>query len=88
MASGASRSSRARGALVAVGCASSKRFVLGRAWDRFEIPFPFARVAIVVSHPVDSSAPEVLSAAIDDAQNMARATLDRAKLPRESIESA
>lgn len=47
-----------RGRLVALGVASSAKFVLEKTWDKFEIPYPFARVCIVlgmVPEPTDST---------------------------------
>ena len=65
--------------LVPAGCASSRVHVLGRAWDRFQIPWPFARVQIVLGAPVDpaaASAAVQLEAAIEacnrDAANAVR----------------
>ncbi len=39
--------------LVALGCAADRAWVLDRRWDKFEIPKPFARVAICISEPID-----------------------------------
>ena len=59
---------RSEALLVPAGCASSHAHVLERAWDRFQIPWPFARVQIVLGAPVDpqsDSAAAQLEAAID-----------------------
>ena len=49
--------------------------VLGRAWDFFEVPLPFARVVVVAGSPVDARAaladPELLGRAIDAARRSA-----------------
>lgn len=47
----AARLGRAR--LVAVGSAVSGSFSFRRSWDDFQVPLPFARVAIFVGDPVD-----------------------------------
>jgi hypothetical protein len=46
----------ARAQLVPVGTAARRAWVLGRAWDRFEVPWPFTRVVIAVGEPVDARA--------------------------------
>ncbi len=43
----------AGGVLVPLGCAASRSWVLKKAWDRFEIPLPFARVVVSVGSPLD-----------------------------------
>ncbi|MFC1642266.1 lysophospholipid acyltransferase family protein [Myxococcota bacterium] len=42
----------AEAVLLPVASAASSKWVLRRTWDRFELPLPFARVAIVVGSPV------------------------------------
>lgn len=50
---GAALAARATGAvLVPMGSAIGAGKVLARAWDRFALPWPFTRVAIVVGAPV------------------------------------
>jgi hypothetical protein len=66
---GAAFAAHATGAsLVPLASASQNAIVLRRAWDRFEIPLPFSRVAVVVGEPVDAgaaaSSPEVLASAL------------------------
>lgn len=46
----------ARGVVVPIGCASSRSFVLKRSWDQFELPLPFARVAVVVGSAIEVTA--------------------------------
>jgi hypothetical protein len=59
---GALLAARRTGALlVPAGCASSRVHVLERAWDRFQIPWPFARVQIVLGAPVDPGSPSAAS---------------------------
>lgn len=72
-------------ALVPVGSASSQRIVLRRAWDRFEIPLPFARVAIVVGEPVDPE--HELERAIDLVRGRAEELLDPRKFSQKSLET-
>lgn len=79
--------SLAKGALVPLGSACSHRVVLGRAWDRFEVPFPFARVAIVIGEPITPDEPELLGRAIDAAGRRAQALLDPGKFSQKTIES-
>jgi lysophospholipid acyltransferase (LPLAT)-like uncharacterized protein len=66
--------------LVPVGSAVSRVFRL-RSWDGFEIPWPFARVAIVLGRPLEPRAvvdqPELLERALSEAERDARALLDR-----------
>jgi len=63
--------------LVPVASAPRRAIVLRRAWDRFEIPLPFSRVAVVVGSPVDArlaaARPEVLAAALSSARARAEA---------------
>ena len=47
------------GVVVPVASAAAARWVLARAWDRYELPKPFTRVAVVVGPPLDPmAAPE------------------------------
>lgn len=71
---GALLAARKSGAVVLpVASAAARVFVLGRAWDRFEIPWPFSRVTIVVGAPIAASAadPSLLTAAIVAARSRA-----------------
>ena len=55
--------------LVPAGCASSQSWVLRRAWDRFALPRPFAKVVICLGAPVGR--PEVLSESIAECNERA-----------------
>jgi lysophospholipid acyltransferase (LPLAT)-like uncharacterized protein len=50
-----------------------------RSWDRFELPLPFSRVALVLGAPLDPDAldPAALGAAIDEARARAEGALVR-----------
>jgi lysophospholipid acyltransferase (LPLAT)-like uncharacterized protein len=74
----AARLSGAR--MVPVGSAVSRATVLGRAWDRFTLPWPFARVVVVAGAPldVDAAAPEAVAAAIERAERRAGEILEAA----------
>jgi lysophospholipid acyltransferase (LPLAT)-like uncharacterized protein len=51
---GAITAARATGAVVVpMGAATSAGIVLSRAWDRFLLPWPFARAHIVLGAPID-----------------------------------
>lgn len=43
---------RAGALLVPVGSAAASALVLRRAWDRFVLPWPFSRVAVVLGEPI------------------------------------
>jgi lysophospholipid acyltransferase (LPLAT)-like uncharacterized protein len=66
----------AGGLVVPLASAAARSWRLGRAWDRFEIPWPFSRVAVAVGRPLDPAAtsPAELSLAL----HLARADADRA----------
>jgi lysophospholipid acyltransferase (LPLAT)-like uncharacterized protein len=55
--------------------------VLGRAWDRFEVPLPFTRVAVVVGEPRELPATSegqlALACAIEAAKRRASEALRR-----------
>jgi lysophospholipid acyltransferase (LPLAT)-like uncharacterized protein len=56
---GAIVAARSTGAvLVPMGSASARRKVLERAWDRFLLPWPFARVEVVLGAPIEPGAPD------------------------------
>ena len=49
--------------------------VFERAWDRFSLPWPFTRVAVVIGDPIEPDALHVqerLEQAIDDCNRRAR----------------
>jgi len=41
--------------LVPVGSACARAWTFERAWDKFRVPFPFSRVAVVVGAPLEAS---------------------------------
>lgn len=50
---GALAAARAAGALVVpIACAARPAFVFARAWDAFELPWPFARVVVALGAPL------------------------------------
>jgi hypothetical protein len=63
----------AGGVVVPMAAASARCHVFARAWDRFELPLPFTRVAVVLGAPIEpaEATPEVLQAAIDRARTVA-----------------
>jgi lysophospholipid acyltransferase (LPLAT)-like uncharacterized protein len=91
---GAALAARAAGALlVPVASAMRRGGVLSRAWDRFELPLPFSRVAVVIGAPVDAGAAvdrpalldEALAAVRSRAVDLARSTRQRAVAPRDTL---
>jgi lysophospholipid acyltransferase (LPLAT)-like uncharacterized protein len=44
---------RSRAAIVPLGAGVAKKKVLGRTWCRYEIPYPFTRIAIHLGRPLD-----------------------------------
>jgi hypothetical protein len=66
----------ARGVVVPMAAACARCHVFARAWDRFELPLPFSRVAVALGEPIDPGAAtaEAIAAAID----RARAEAERA----------
>jgi lysophospholipid acyltransferase (LPLAT)-like uncharacterized protein len=72
---GALLAARATGAvLVPMGSAMSKGLVLARAWDRFALAWPFAKVTVVLGAPLEPGADgarEALEQAIADANKEA-----------------
>jgi len=74
---GAVVASKATGAMLfPVASAAQNALTLEGAWDRFEIPIPFSRVAVVVGAPMHGEADaDRLSAAIVDARRRAEALL-------------
>ena len=71
---GAARAARrAKGVLVPMASASASRWVLEGTWDRFEIPLPFSRVAVVLGAPLGDSGedPGAIAAALSLARGRA-----------------
>jgi lysophospholipid acyltransferase (LPLAT)-like uncharacterized protein len=61
-----------------MGSAAARGTVLRRSWDRFALPWPFTRVAVVLGAPLDPAAPDAdarLGHAIERANAAARAAL-------------
>jgi lysophospholipid acyltransferase (LPLAT)-like uncharacterized protein len=60
----------AHGAVVPMAAACSRCHVFARAWDRFELPLPFSRVAVVLGAPIapGEATTEGIGAAIDRAR--------------------
>ena len=67
----------AHASLLPVASACRAAWVLDRAWDRFEIPLPFSRIAVVVGAPVPvrNADRDDLGAAIRAARRRAQALL-------------
>lgn len=70
---GAALAARLAGAaLLPVASACARKIVLRRAWDAFEIPLPFSRVAIVIGSPVvpcdAERTPDLLAKALQEAR--------------------
>lgn len=66
--------SRAGARVVPAGAAARRSFVLRRAWDRFEVPWPLSRVDIVVGAPLEVGvAPVELARAIAECNDRAAA---------------
>jgi lysophospholipid acyltransferase (LPLAT)-like uncharacterized protein len=82
------------GLVVPLASASERCWTLRRAWDRFEIPRPFSRVAVTVGRPLEptTTTPVGLAAAIRDARTAAEAALLppllAANAPRPSLRPA
>ncbi|MCB9576372.1 MAG: DUF374 domain-containing protein [Polyangiaceae bacterium] len=76
----AARLGKAR--LVPVGAWASRRWLLSRAWDHFQLPLPFARIVVVAGPALDPARalaqPELLEQAIHAANDEAER---RAMLP-------
>jgi lysophospholipid acyltransferase (LPLAT)-like uncharacterized protein len=78
----------AGGLVVPVGSACSHSVVLERAWDRFEIPLPFAHVAVVAGEPLAHEDGGELDAAIHAAVRRADALVNPAKVGEKRLKSA
>ncbi len=68
-----------RASLVPIAHAARRSYVLGRAWDQFEVPLPFTRVFVVLGEPRELSASEEglaeLGRAIEESRRRAREAL-------------
>ncbi len=78
------------GLVVPMAAACARCHVFGRAWDRFELPLPFTRVAVVLGAPLTPSeaTPEALAAAIDRAREDALRSLAAGKHAPAELPSA
>lgn len=67
----------AGGVVVPMAAACARRHVFARAWDGFELPLPFSRVAVALGPPIEpaEASAEVLAAAIDRAAEVAERAL-------------
>jgi lysophospholipid acyltransferase (LPLAT)-like uncharacterized protein len=75
---GAARAAELGGGLVVpMAAACARCHVFGRAWDRFELPLPFTRVAVVLGPPLGpaDATPQAIAAAIDRARGEAEALI-------------
>ncbi len=69
---------RAGARIVPVGVAASRAWILSRSWDRFVLPLPFSRVAIVLGAPLPPNATAgALERAIDQTNADAQNALER-----------
>jgi lysophospholipid acyltransferase (LPLAT)-like uncharacterized protein len=73
---------RANALLVPVASAARSKLVLRGAWDAFEIPWPFSRVAVVIGQPVPTTdRPErislLLAASLSEARARAQSLVSR-----------
>ena len=60
-------------AVLPIGCASGRSWVLRRTWDRTRIPWPFSRVVVVIGEPIDPAVvgPEELPAIVQGLERRA-----------------
>jgi hypothetical protein len=75
---GAALAARLSGGLVVpMAAACARCHVFARAWDRFELPLPFTRVAVVLGAPIEPGAAsaEAIGAGIDGARAAAERVL-------------
>lgn len=73
------------GLVVPMAAACARCHVFARAWDGFELPLPFTKVAVVLGAPLhpDEVTPEALARAIDRARSEAEGAL-RAAWPEDA----
>jgi hypothetical protein len=77
----------AKGVVVPMAAACSSKWVLSRTWDRFEIPRPFSRIAIVLGAPLSpvEAGTSSLAGAIEEARARAEGVIaSRAADPEQS----
>lgn len=65
------------GVVVPMAAACARCHVFAKAWDRFELPLPFTRVAVALGPPIEpaEATPAALGAAIDRAREVAEDAL-------------
>jgi lysophospholipid acyltransferase (LPLAT)-like uncharacterized protein len=68
----------AAGQCVPLGCASSRSVTLHKTWDQFEIPLPFARVAVCMGDAVGGGSDRETSKRVADAIERANACAEAA----------
>ncbi len=75
------------GVVVPMAAACARCHVFSRAWDCFELPLPFTRVAVVLGAPLspDEATPEALGAAIDRARAEAERAIAVGATPRPGL---
>ncbi|HVU03517.1 MAG TPA: DUF374 domain-containing protein [Polyangiaceae bacterium] len=77
---GAQALAKAAGAVVVpVATAARHKLVLRSAWDQFEIPLPFTRVAVVLGAPVTAEDPAALERALAEARALAESRVARSR---------
>ncbi|APR85508.1 Hypothetical protein A7982_10857 [Minicystis rosea] len=75
---GAALSARLSGGVVVpMAAACARCHVFPKAWDRFELPLPFTRVAVALGPPIEpaDASPEAVGRAIDRAREVAQAAV-------------
>ncbi len=74
------------GVVVPMAAACGRRHVFARAWDGFELPLPFTRVAVALGAPIEpgEATAEGIAAAIDRARRVAESAVLGLEIPEES----
>jgi hypothetical protein len=74
----------AGGVVVPMAAACARRHVFARAWDGFELPLPFSRVAVALGPPIEpaEASAEALGSAIDRASEVAEQALAAVRASR------
>lgn len=76
----------AHGLIVPIGSAARPTRILGRAWDRMSLPWPFARAVVVIGPALSAEAsPAEVSASIHEANALAGRALVGPRLARASV---
>lgn len=73
----------ARGVVVPMAAACARCHVFARAWDGFELPLPFSRVAVALGAPLEpaEATAENVAAAIDRARGVAERAVQGLEIP-------